>query len=96
MNRRDFNSIVAGGLAAGFVSRRWRALPQADVRVNGERVNAHLTALAEFGKNPQGGVSRLAYSDADHAARVFNVSYAGAFALEASAGDATFSSPGRT
>src|SRR5262249_16252318 len=35
------------------------------LRVNGQRVNAHLAALAEFGKNPQGGVSRIAYSDAD-------------------------------
>jgi beta-ureidopropionase / N-carbamoyl-L-amino-acid hydrolase len=82
MNRRDFNSIVAGGLAAGFVSRRWRALPQADVRVNGERVNAHLTALAEFGKNPQGGVSRLAYSDADRAARTVVMDWMRAAKLE--------------
>jgi N-carbamoyl-L-amino-acid hydrolase len=50
------------------VPRRW-TWPQADLRVNADRVNAHLTALAEFGKNPQGGVSRVAYSDADRAAR---------------------------
>src|SRR5262245_13564940 len=37
----------------------------AHFRIDGRRVNAHLAALAEFGKNPQGGVSRLAYSDAD-------------------------------
>src|SRR6185295_17188615 len=29
------------------------------------RINAHLAALGEFGKNPQGGVTRLAYSEAD-------------------------------
>jgi N-carbamoyl-L-amino-acid hydrolase len=69
MNRRDFNSIIAGGLAATVVSPRWARLLQADIRVNGDRVNAHLAALAEFGKNPQGGVSRVAYSDADRAAR---------------------------
>lgn len=69
MNRRDFNSIVIGGLAASAVPRRW-TWPQADLRVNGDRINAHLTALSEFGKNPQGGVSRVAYSDADRAARV--------------------------
>jgi N-carbamoyl-L-amino-acid hydrolase len=69
MNRRDFNSILIGGLAAGVVTPRWRGLLQADLRVNGDRLNAHLTALAEFGKNPQGGVSRVAYSDADRAAR---------------------------
>src|SRR5262249_58815010 len=35
------------------------------LRVNGQRVNGRLRELSEFGKNPQGGVSRLAYSDAD-------------------------------
>ncbi len=33
--------------------------------VNGDRLNGHLTAMAEFGKNPMGGVSRVAYSDFD-------------------------------
>jgi N-carbamoyl-L-amino-acid hydrolase len=31
----------------------------------------HLHALAEFGKNPQGGVSRVAYSDADKQGREY-------------------------
>ena len=31
----------------------------------------HLFALAQFGKNPQGGVSRVAYSDADKQGREF-------------------------
>ena len=34
-------------------------------RINGARLNEHLSALAAFGKNPEGGVSRLAYSEAD-------------------------------
>lgn len=68
MNRREFNSLVAGGLAAtAFRRATWSA--QADLKVNGDRINAHLTALSEFGKNPQGGVSRVAYSDFDKAAR---------------------------
>ena len=41
------------------------AAAQARLRVNGQRINAHLAALSEFGKNPQGGVTRLAYSEAD-------------------------------
>ena len=41
------------------------------VRVNGDRISAHLMALSEFGKNPQGGVSRVAYSDADRAGRQY-------------------------
>ena len=71
MNRREFNSIVIGGLAASRLPRPWSGAvaPQADLRVNGARINAHLTALAEFGKNPQGGVSRVAYSEFDRAAR---------------------------
>jgi N-carbamoyl-L-amino-acid hydrolase len=41
------------------------------LRVNGQRLNSHLAALAEFGKNPQGGVSRLAYSEADRQGREY-------------------------
>jgi acetylornithine deacetylase/succinyl-diaminopimelate desuccinylase-like protein len=52
--------------------------------VNGDRVNAHLTALAEFGKNPQGGVSRVAYSDADRAARAVVMDWMRAAKLEPS------------
>jgi N-carbamoyl-L-amino-acid hydrolase len=39
--------------------------------VNGERLNRHLTELSRFGANPQGGVTRLAYSDADKQAREY-------------------------
>jgi beta-ureidopropionase / N-carbamoyl-L-amino-acid hydrolase len=35
------------------------------LRVNGARINEHLAALSQFGKNPQGGVSRVAYTPAD-------------------------------
>src|SRR5688500_15287455 len=31
----------------------------------------HINALAEFGKNPQGGVSRVAHSDADKQGREY-------------------------
>ena len=41
------------------------------VRVQGERISAQLQALSQFGKNPQGGVSRVAYSDADVAGRAY-------------------------
>jgi hypothetical protein len=33
--------------------------------VNADGINA-LAALAEFGKDPQGGISRVAYSTAEH------------------------------
>jgi N-carbamoyl-L-amino-acid hydrolase len=74
MHRRDFNSILFGGVAAsalGAVPRGWlAAAQQADLHVNGDRINAHIAALAEYGKNPEGGVSRVAYSQFDRDARV--------------------------
>ena len=63
MNRREFNFNLAAAL---FSSQLVHPLvPQAQLRVNGPRIIKHLNALAEFGKNPQGGVSRVAYSEAD-------------------------------
>jgi N-carbamoyl-L-amino-acid hydrolase len=35
------------------------------LRVNGSRINEHLSALSQYGKNTQGGVSRVAYTPAD-------------------------------
>ena len=35
------------------------------------RVQQHLTDLARYGANPEGGVSRIAYSDADIAGRAY-------------------------
>jgi beta-ureidopropionase / N-carbamoyl-L-amino-acid hydrolase len=35
------------------------------VRINSQRIQGHLAALSQFGENPQGGVSRVAYSEAD-------------------------------
>ncbi len=41
------------------------------LKVNGARIVQHLEALSAFGRNPQGGVSRVAYSDADRAGREY-------------------------
>lgn len=68
INRREFNYALV--LSVGSLSTRWFA-SQATLRVNGKRVMDHLFALAEFGKNPQGGVSRVAYSDADKQGREY-------------------------
>jgi beta-ureidopropionase / N-carbamoyl-L-amino-acid hydrolase len=62
MNRREFNLSLFATVAATLVKSTGA---QTKLRVNGARINAHLAALGEFGKNPQGGVSRLAYSEAD-------------------------------
>jgi len=68
INRREFNRGLigtAGALALGPFK------DQAHLRVNGARIIQNLNALAEFGKNPQGGVSRVAYSEADRQGREY-------------------------
>jgi N-carbamoyl-L-amino-acid hydrolase len=70
MDRREF-SFGLLGTASAIATNRWVFAAQSELRINGARLNAHLTALAEFGKNPQGGVSRLAYSEADRAGREY-------------------------
>jgi beta-ureidopropionase / N-carbamoyl-L-amino-acid hydrolase len=66
LNRRHFNFSLV--LSLGSLSFR-RLTFQPQLRINGPRLMEHLLALAEFGKNPQGGVSRVAYSDADKQGR---------------------------
>lgn len=44
---------------------------QQPLRVNGERLNVRLSELAQFGKTPEGGTHRVAYSDEDLAARQY-------------------------
>jgi beta-ureidopropionase / N-carbamoyl-L-amino-acid hydrolase len=85
MNRRDFNSILIGSAAATFLPKRWPFTVAApDLRVNADRINAHLAALSEFGKNPQGGVSRVAYSEFDKAARAVVMDWMRAAKLDVS------------
>ena len=70
MNRREFN--VGLMVSAATLSFKRPALAmQPKLRVNGDRLNEHLKALSEFGKNPQGGVSRVAYSEADRLGREY-------------------------
>jgi len=73
MNRRKFNFGLLG-TAGALMLRNPLATASGSVpelRINGARLSDHLSALAEFGKNPQGGVSRLAYSDADRRGREY-------------------------
>jgi hypothetical protein len=77
MNRRDFSFRLAGAVGAlSLGNSRLGAAAFGEVlqgnvalRVNGDRINQHLTALSEFGKNPYGGVSRVAYSEFDRQGR---------------------------
>jgi N-carbamoyl-L-amino-acid hydrolase len=62
MNRRAFNHSLFSTIAVTLLKP---SQAQPKLRVNGARIDGHLAALGEFGKNPQGGVTRLAYSEAD-------------------------------
>src|SRR5262250_3163184 len=66
MNRRQFNvALLAAVTALSF--RRYQSATQ--IRINGQRLNQHLSELAQFGKTPEGGTNRVAYSDLDLQAR---------------------------
>src|SRR5438876_2365684 len=69
IHRRQFNFALLG--TAGAIALRPLRSWQPQLRVNGARIREHINALAEFGKNPQGGVSRLAYSEADRRGREY-------------------------
>jgi N-carbamoyl-L-amino-acid hydrolase len=74
MNRRDFSASLAAAAASTIFPARSVVAGAPYLRapsVNGQRLNAQMAAISEFGKNPQGGVTRLAYSDADLAARAY-------------------------
>lgn len=45
-----------------------------DLRVNAQRIEQRILRLSEFGKNPQGGVSRVAFSHADIQGRAYIMS----------------------
>ena len=60
MNRRTFNlSLLAAVPAIALLTQ------PSQLRVNGQRVNQHLIELAQFGKTPEGGTQRIAYTDVD-------------------------------
>ena len=69
ISRRDFNYSLALSLGSLPLFRRFPL--QKQLRVNGQRIMEHIFALAEFGKNPQGGASRVAYSEADKQGREY-------------------------
>jgi N-carbamoyl-L-amino-acid hydrolase len=76
MNRRRFTqqlAAFAGALSLGRTARGEGAVRNDGaapaLRVDGERINRHLLELSQFGKNPYGGVSRVAYSEFDRQGR---------------------------
>ena len=72
MNRRRFTRQLAatiGALSLGRVTRGQGAVAAPSLRVDGDRINRQLVELSAFGRNPYGGVSRVAYSEFDRQGR---------------------------
>jgi beta-ureidopropionase / N-carbamoyl-L-amino-acid hydrolase len=63
-------SLRIVGLLATLLSLSVFAKPPA-ATVNAERLQEHIAGLSRFGANPEGGVSRVAFSDADVAGRAY-------------------------
>jgi len=78
MKRREFNLSLLAAVPAFTLSTP----PQ--LRVDGRRVNAHLTELAQFGKTGEGGTNRVAYSDVDLQARQYAMNLMREASLEVS------------
>ena len=72
MNRRRFTQQLAAAVGAVSLGRTMRGEETSiagALRVDGARINRQLLELAQFGKNPYGGVSRVAYSEFDRQGR---------------------------
>lgn len=86
MRRRDFTVTVGGALAGALVPASLHSFArlQRPADVNAARLNGHIQELSRFGANPEGGVSRVAYSDADRAGRAWATEKMRAAGLEVS------------
>ena len=71
MHRRDFARLAAAGLSASLGLPSLRPFRRDPVTVTGDRLLAQLRALAQYGSNSNGGVSRVAYSAADLEGRAY-------------------------
>jgi N-carbamoyl-L-amino-acid hydrolase len=72
MNRREFSQSLLAAAGAASLPSRVAGIPRRDPEVNAARLMEQLLErMAEFGKNPEGGVSRVAYSDADRLGREY-------------------------
>jgi N-carbamoyl-L-amino-acid hydrolase len=63
--------IGAWVMAAALVSASAQSPAVGRLAIDGARLNAHLEALAQIGKTPEGGTHRVAYSDADRQGREY-------------------------
>lgn len=72
MNRRRFSrtmltALGASALPVGILrGQGWGASPEVDLpRINGSRINGWIAEFSRFGRREDGGVDRVAFSDAD-------------------------------
>ena len=68
---RERTAIVRTVLTASLLTTLCAEARSAELRVDGSRIERRILELAEFGKNPGGGVSRVAFSGADVAGREY-------------------------
>jgi N-carbamoyl-L-amino-acid hydrolase len=77
MDRRRFTGSLAGAFVGAVLSHGPDAplatVSMRRVGLDANRLNANIKALSAFGANPQGGVSRVAYSEFDKAGRAYVV-----------------------
>jgi N-carbamoyl-L-amino-acid hydrolase len=81
MLRRDFNTAMLGALTVPGLTRPARS--QGDLRVNADRLMTSLRSLGAIGKTDT-GAQRVAYTEADRAARAFTLDLMRAAQLDAS------------
>ncbi|MEZ4586388.1 MAG: Zn-dependent hydrolase [Gemmatimonadales bacterium] len=85
MHRRDAIHALGAALLAPRLPLRRRPAPPADWnawRVDGARVNRWLSELSRFGRNADGGVSRVGFTDADIEGRGYTMERMRAAGLE--------------
>jgi N-carbamoyl-L-amino-acid hydrolase len=82
MNRREFTGILAGGIAGSMLPAPPRL--SSLVALDPARLYRHIKELSAFGTSPQGGVSRVAFSDADLAGRAWVIERMKAAGLDVS------------
>ncbi len=63
--------LVLASLVLATLAGRATLAESTAPAVNEERIQQHIVELSKFGANPQGGVSRVAFSDADIAGRAY-------------------------
>lgn len=68
IDRRQFSKVLLLSACSTLVAR---GQAKRAARVDGRRLNIHLEELSRFGRTPEGGVSRVAYSAADLEARAY-------------------------